>query len=101
MSIPAPAQMPGFTYGWGGSCFDTNIVDNFWYDQVNQLLYVGLLNGQFNIFLNVPASIGQQFAYTKDPDAFYAVNVFPQFSPALLTDKCQPIVCNGKVLVIR
>lgn len=99
---PRPATMPGFSDGWGGSFADTQVVDNFWYDSIQQLLYVGLVDGQFNVFVNVPASVGQAFSYTLDTDGFYANNVYNAYSPCLLTEDCRPLVCeNGTVLVVR
>lgn len=108
-------QTPSLQQSFGTQYYGTQIVSAFTYDVSATILYTIYPTINYDIFLNVPLSLGQSFA-TADaqlggsyrnpnipyPDDLYENQISGVFKQCLLCENGAPLLCeNGSYITVN
>lgn len=63
-------------------------------------LYVPLVNGNTESFINVPQQVAQQWLYSSNSDTFYKSYVYGIYRRPLLTEKCINILVSPTLFLL-
>lgn len=108
-------QIPSLEQSFGTQYYQTSIVSAFTYDISAGVLYTIYPTINYDVFLNVPLSIAQQFAVADRqlggsyrnpnipyPDDIYVNQIKGNYRQCLLAENGAPLLCeNGDYLVVN
>lgn len=97
--------------GWGAQFYPQSMLSSVFYDIPSTILYTFYPQEQYDVWLDVPVSVAQQFNISgkqyssspsyPNPDTIYNTNVVGKFPQCILTENGSPLLCeNGVYLVI-